>query len=365
MTDGRMPHADHDAEQLVAYADAQLDAPEAALAADHVADCADCARLVDEVRLLAAADRALATPARPRDFRLTAADAERLRAPRAEPIAAAARLTGEMPATRPHAPDHAAHDALLVAASLDSDLTTAQRRTVDDWFATCAACADLRADLVAIAAAHRALPTPARPRDLRLTERDAARLRGGRWRDVIGWIGGARDGITRPLATGLTTLGLVGVLVTGGPALLASSGAAGAAGAPESQALGSTKNGSEADPQDGVVFTGEDPGTSIPAARPVPSSPEGTGDPVAGNAADPSPVESGFDTGSTSGVAQVDRSTASPGGVSPVDGEDTTRQMDDTGVASTQTGLLVSIGALLAGLAVFVTRRISRAIRGV
>ncbi len=365
MSDDPVQHADHDLERLVAFTDRQLDAPEAALAADQVAACADCARLVDDLRVLSAADRALPTPLRPRDFRLTPADAERLRAPREEPIAAAARLRGEMPAARTHRPDHVAHDALLVAASLDADLTTDERRTVDDWIATCTDCADLRADLLAIAEAHRTLPTPSRPRDLQLTERDAARLRGGRWRDVIGWIGGARDGITRPLATGLTTLGLVGVLVTGGPALLAASGAtAGAAPAHELQALGTSKNGAETDPGDSVVFTGEDPGSSPPGAQ-APASSDGAVGPLAGTTGDPSPGEAGVDTGSSAGSGDLFGQTDTPGRVSAGGGEDDLRQTDEIGVSSTQTGLYVSLGALLAGLAVFVTRRISRSLRDV
>ncbi len=44
-----------------------------------VAGCAECAALVDDIRLLSVAVAAVPTPRRPRDFRLTAEQAERLR----------------------------------------------------------------------------------------------------------------------------------------------------------------------------------------------------------------------------------------------------------------------------------------------
>jgi hypothetical protein len=113
---------------------------------------------------------------------------------------------------------HDQHDLLLIAALADIP----DVRSSDDpgharaltLIAECSACATLHADLRALAAATRAMSAPALPRrDFRLTEADAARLRPSGWRRLIGIFAGPRDAITRPLAMGLTTLGLAGLLI--------------------------------------------------------------------------------------------------------------------------------------------------------
>ena len=81
----------------------------------------------------------------------------------------------------------------------------------------------------------RAMPTPARPSDYTLTERDAARLRSGGWRRFVAILGTSRDALSRPLAVGLTTLGLAGLLVSAAPSFMmgsASSAAPTTIGAP-------------------------------------------------------------------------------------------------------------------------------------
>ena len=93
-------------------------------------------------------------------------------------------------------------------------------RRAEALVAGCSLCAQLHADLVALGAAARAMPTPARPRDYVLTPADAARLRPSGWRRVVAAFGTARDGFSRPLAVGLTTLGLAGLLVTTVPSIL-------------------------------------------------------------------------------------------------------------------------------------------------
>jgi len=72
-------HADHDELWLVAYAAGDLPDRERVAAEELVRACPDCARLVEELRLIRAATASLPAPRRRRDFRLTAADAARLR----------------------------------------------------------------------------------------------------------------------------------------------------------------------------------------------------------------------------------------------------------------------------------------------
>lgn len=135
----------------------------------------------------------------------------------AEPSAAPSRLTFVMTdahrSTTPAA--HAAHDLTNVAAlaaradDLDEKTATAARQQV----AECTACADLLADLVTLRTALPATYSPARPRDFRLSPTDAARLHRTGWRRLLGFFGSPRDGFSRPLAIGFTTLGLAGLLV--------------------------------------------------------------------------------------------------------------------------------------------------------
>jgi hypothetical protein len=125
---------------------------------------------------------------------------------------------------------HAAHDALLIAALADlgaEALTATERDRATALVATCSDCATLHADLVALAVAIPVAATPPRPRDFRLSPDDAARLRPAGWRRFLAGIGSSRDTITRPLALGLTTLGLVGLLVGTVPGALSLSSSSG------------------------------------------------------------------------------------------------------------------------------------------
>jgi hypothetical protein len=132
---------------------------------------------------------------------------------------------------------HARHDRHLVAALAADDLEPIVRAEAETLVATCRDCAELFADLKVIAFATAALPDVPRLRDFRITAADAARLQPRGWRGLLDAIGGARASFSRPLAAGLTTLGLVGLLVTTIPGALngQSFGATGAgpnAGAP-------------------------------------------------------------------------------------------------------------------------------------
>lgn len=123
---------------------------------------------------------------------------------------------------------HAApgHDETLIvrlaAADLDSPAADAARAQV----AACPGCAELLGDIRAITAATAALPAPRRSRDFRLSEAEAARLRPIGWRRLLGLFNGPSLAFTRPLATGLATLGIVGLLVAALPGGFGLGGAA-------------------------------------------------------------------------------------------------------------------------------------------
>lgn len=102
---------------------------------------------------------------------------------------------------------HARHDRFAVAAAIGGGDAP---RTV----ATCPQCGALHRDLLAIQTALRHAWTPRLPRDLRLDATRVARLRPALWRRLLGVIGSSRDAITRPLAIGLTSVGIVGVVLT-------------------------------------------------------------------------------------------------------------------------------------------------------
>ena len=111
--------------------------------------------------------------------------------------------------------EHAAHDPMWMAAlaSRDHDLSPTEHTRAQAALETCDACADLFAELVAVSAAIPSAATPARPREFTLTPADAARLRTRGLRRWLSAIGSARDGITFPLAMGLTTMGIAGLLL--------------------------------------------------------------------------------------------------------------------------------------------------------
>ena len=115
---------------------------------------------------------------------------------------------------------HARHDRYLVAALAADDVEPIVRVDAEALVASCRDCAELLADLRSIAVATAALPMVPRTRDFRISAADAARLRPRGWRALLDALGGARASFSRPLATGLTTLGIVGLLVSTIPGAL-------------------------------------------------------------------------------------------------------------------------------------------------
>jgi hypothetical protein len=141
----------------------------------------------------------------------------------------------------PHVSDvratsHDRHDPMLVAALAADDLAGTDRDQAIDLTRTCAECATLHDDLLALARATASVPPPiaARPRDFRLTPADAARLRPSGWRRLVAAASSSRVIFSRPLGAGLATLGLVGLLV--GNVQLSMGSSAGAAPAPQAAA---------------------------------------------------------------------------------------------------------------------------------
>jgi hypothetical protein len=115
--------------------------------------------------------------------------------------------------TQPNASDHAQHDLLAVAALADRGATGEEADRARAQIEACGECAALHADLVSLASAARQLPSIERPRDFQLRPVDAQRLRPNLIRRLFGSFGTARDGFSRPLAAGLTTLGLAGLML--------------------------------------------------------------------------------------------------------------------------------------------------------
>lgn len=178
---------------------------------------------------------------------------------------------------------HAAEHAPLIAALQAGDLAGADLARADALLASCADCADLFADLGTLRAAVRAMPAPPRRRDFRLTEEDAVRLRPSGWRRLVGWLAAPRSTV-RPLAAGLATLGLAGLLVTAIPGLPVSDSPT-MLSAPASQEAGEqyraemATNGPAATPRAGTLTAPTQPAATaepgvaapeVPAAEPSP-----------------------------------------------------------------------------------------------
>lgn len=341
-------HAEHDPELVAALLDRDLAEADQAAGAALIESCAQCRSLLGDLRALATATADLSIPARARDFTLTPETAARISAvPAGEPLAASARLTGEMIHSTLR---HETHDRLLVASLVDRSISEPERARAEAQLAACAACAQLHEELVALAAATRALPVPARTRDFTLTPADAARLRGSPWRRLIAAIGSTRDVFSRPLAIGLTTLGVAGLLVTTVPMPFMAGGAtAERALAP----IGAATEDSTAGSAPGDDFAAQ---SSAAPALPGESGPAMA---ATGPSAEPS------------GVAEAAPEDLEPdvlfqgGETSPLPGEpDANRNLYQTGFDASGSGpsptFIVAGLLLLMGLGLFVLRWTAR-----
>lgn len=130
------------------------------------------------------------------------------------------------PADRQPAHTGPDHDELLIARLAADDLADPEAAAARSLVAGCPACAELHADLRSVMAAIAALPAPRRTRDFRVSEADTVRLRPAGWRRLLGRLREPRLAFTRPLATGLVTLGIAGLVVSAAPSFIASAGLA-------------------------------------------------------------------------------------------------------------------------------------------
>jgi hypothetical protein len=252
-----------------------------------VAACHSCAALHADLISLARATVEIPTPARPREFTLTPAMAEALapETPR-EPVPAGARLSHDMNDSRSR---HAVHDRLLIANLIDRSVDEAERARAEELLAACRECEQLFDDLVALSAATRLMAVPARPRDFTLSAADADRLRIRGWRRLLAAIGSSRDAFSRPLALGLTTLGIAGLLFatipsvfTGGPTALSTvgdavDGAAGGAAANPEMAPQASAPAASFESGPAAIAAAPSEAAESPAAEANPQAPGETG----------------------------------------------------------------------------------------
>jgi hypothetical protein len=245
----------------------------------------------------------------------------------------------------PHLPAAQADDHAALIVALDAgDLAGPDLARAEQLSASCDGCAALVADLALIRAAMDALPVPARRRDYQLSADDAARLRPSAWRRFLTWLSSPGSGV-RPLATGLATLGVVGLLLTAGlPGFGFGFGSSGAA------ILSTVGSRVDASGVPGAP-AGDDQGTYPPAAAPgaapmpEPSAPANELGPagVAGAASSAAPDEG---RNATSGDAE-----SAPGEKAAA---------TDAGSSGPSAGVAISIALLVAGLGLFVARALAR-----
>jgi hypothetical protein len=261
-------------------------------------------------------------------------------------------------ASRPH--DR--HDRHLVAALAADDLEPIVRIEAETLVASCHDCADLLADLRLIALATSALPDVPRTRDFRITAADAARLGPSGWRAFLDALGGARASFSRPLAVGLTTIGLVGLLATTIPGALGGLGGS-AASLPEGGQYGNPV----------PAFGSDSAAGASPAASPAPLAVSSAAASVAdiGNGAEASgspraslPLgfqAAGSPSGGPGGIpapGTKDGIGRGAGGQTGPSDDVTARdtQISGAGAAGPSLALIASLVCLVAGLGLFLLR---------
>jgi hypothetical protein len=272
----------------------------------------------------------------------------------------------------PHLPAAEAQDHAALIAALDAgDLAGAELTAAESLVASCGGCAALADDLVAIRGAISALPTPARRRDYRLTAEDAARLRPSGWRRLLEWLA-APGSTVRPLATGLATLGVIGLLLTSGaPGMLSGLGSAGAAPvvAPEGPVEDAAASGSGAAELQRTYAPPAASGAPAGNFAPPVATSAPAGDPVLSPTAAPAPMPEGTPTSDEAGVAGeaasadpiVDRavSTGASDGAANADAESAKAAGRDA-ASTVPLPVLASLALLVAGLALLAGRQLAR-----
>lgn len=135
---------------------------------------------------------------------------------------------------RAHLPQpHRLHDRLLVARAVGDDLDPLDRAAAEALLEACPDCRALASELRALRFAASTLPAMPRPRDFRLSQAQADRLRGGTLQRFLAPLGGPAFGFLQPLAGAVLAIGLGLLVVTSVP--LGLGGSAASAPQPEAQ----------------------------------------------------------------------------------------------------------------------------------
>jgi hypothetical protein len=258
----------------------------------------------------------------------------------------------------PHVNDlHEQHDPILVVSLASGDLATADRdrATAQSLIETCADCARLHEDVLALAAATKAMPAAVRTRDFRITPEQAARLQSGGWRRFFTAPGSL---FSRQLGVGLTTLGIAGILISSIGALplgMASSAGGPAAGsvpsaAPAAAEAHRTEDAQRAS-QPAASFVGDASNLDGGPTVPFEDAP----------GASPGLTAVGASPPAVSTVDQTNRNSASRAPVAPTaeniaDGQNLYATTDGSSNGPPIL-LVVSAVALVAGLVVLLARR--------
>lgn len=266
------------------------------------------------------------------------------------------------------ATDHDRHDLMLVAALAAGDLAGTDRDHAIALTASCADCAALHDDLVAIARATASVPPPIRAagRDFRLTPEQAARLRPTGWRRFVPT--GGRGAFTRPLGVALATFGLAGILIG---TLSLGFGAGSAASAPQPAAGAAADRNTEGQIASAAPAAPENvqaqPGGSAAAASAVLGPVPAASAAASAAAAEPSRPAgaSGGDFGSADGLGTAASAPTSVGiAAAPSLGQitsegttSTTSAGDGSSGRSSSPLLILSAIALVLGVALLVLAR--------
>lgn len=114
------------------------------------------------------------------------------------------------------ADDHARHDQPLIVAFASGDVTNDEARSARELTASCRRCAALADEIALVSRSiSESVGAPRRPRDFRLSEDDATRLRAGPLQRFLRRVGGPGTTMLQPLAGAALAIGLVLVIATG------------------------------------------------------------------------------------------------------------------------------------------------------
>lgn len=114
-----------------------------------------------------------------------------------------------MPNSHSLSAEHRRHDRLLVARFAVGDAAFGQEHEAQELVRRCSECAALAADITAISKSVAKVPAPPRPRDFRITQDQAANLRGSRLDRWLRSITGSGWSTVRPVAAVALSVGMV------------------------------------------------------------------------------------------------------------------------------------------------------------